>query len=307
MSTKHYIPGGQTPGTSECPLSNIPGGQTPWYTQVTGKQHNHLMRDIRKMEPAWEKVNGSKFGLVDYRDAKGELRPCYSLTKTECLYVATKFNDEARAKLVLRWKELEEQEQKRQAQPMSDMEVLCRAVLISDKRIKELTAMVEEMAPKADYCDEVLDSVSCFTMTQVAKELEMSVHELTRMLMERKVIYYQSGQYMLYVDYAHRGYAKNRSHSYRDLLDELHTKTYLVWTERGRKFIHDLVRNQPQIADVGKEPQITQITQIISCIKSTEGTVSLCSDGHKKNRPLCVQSTRGGKRGESFKIQTIKS
>ena len=28
--------------------------------------------------------------------------PCYVLTKTECLYIATKFNDEARAKLVLR-------------------------------------------------------------------------------------------------------------------------------------------------------------------------------------------------------------
>ena len=28
--------------------------------------------------------------------------PCYLLTKTECLYIATKFNDEARAKLVLR-------------------------------------------------------------------------------------------------------------------------------------------------------------------------------------------------------------
>ena len=33
--------------------------------------------------------------------------PCYSVTNTECLYIATKFNDEARAKLVLRWEELE--------------------------------------------------------------------------------------------------------------------------------------------------------------------------------------------------------
>ena len=49
--------------------------------EVTGKLHKHLMRDIRNMEAAWEKVNGSKFGLVDYRDAKGELRPCYSLSK----------------------------------------------------------------------------------------------------------------------------------------------------------------------------------------------------------------------------------
>ncbi len=143
-------------------------------------------------------------------------------------------------------------------QPISDFEVLCRAVLISDKRIKELTAMVEELAPKADYVDEVLDSVSCFTMAQVAKELDMSEHELTRLLIERHIIYYQSGQYMLYVDYAHRGYAKNRTHSYRDLLDELHTMTYLVWTERGRKFIHDLV-NKPQIVNMGNQPQISHI------------------------------------------------
>ena len=53
------------------------------------------------------KVNGRNFALVEYKDAKGELRPCYQLTKTECLYIATKFNDEARAKLVLRWEELE--------------------------------------------------------------------------------------------------------------------------------------------------------------------------------------------------------
>ena len=54
------------------------------------------------LEPAWVKVNGRKFALVEYQDKKGELRPCYQLTKTECLYIATKFNDEARAKLVLK-------------------------------------------------------------------------------------------------------------------------------------------------------------------------------------------------------------
>ena len=62
---------------------------------------------IRNMEPAWEKVNGRNFALVEYRDKKGELRPCYRLSKTECLYIATKFNDEARAKLVIRWEQLE--------------------------------------------------------------------------------------------------------------------------------------------------------------------------------------------------------
>ncbi|MBR2185460.1 MAG: Rha family transcriptional regulator [Prevotella sp.] len=75
--------------------------------ELTGKQHKNVMQAIRNMEPAWEKVNGLKFQLGSYKDANGQMRPCYSLTKTECLYIATKFNDEARAKLVLRWEELE--------------------------------------------------------------------------------------------------------------------------------------------------------------------------------------------------------
>ena len=71
------------------------------------------MRDIRKMEIAWEKVTQSKFGCSTYKDATGRILPCYVLTKTECLYIATKFNDEARAKLVLRWEELEMAEVRR--------------------------------------------------------------------------------------------------------------------------------------------------------------------------------------------------
>ncbi len=51
------------------------------------------------------KVQGSKFGLSSriYNLPNGGTKevPCYVLTKTECLYIATKFNDEARARLVL--------------------------------------------------------------------------------------------------------------------------------------------------------------------------------------------------------------
>jgi hypothetical protein len=70
------------------------------------KSTQNVMRAIRKMEPAWVNIAGSNFRLGSYKDANGQLRPCYQLTKTECLYIATKFNDEARARLVLRWQEL---------------------------------------------------------------------------------------------------------------------------------------------------------------------------------------------------------
>ena len=79
--------------------------------ELTGKQHKHVMEAIRKMEPAWVKTCGSNFRLTSRTivQPNGGTRevPCYQLTKTECLYIATKFNDEARAKLVLRWEELE--------------------------------------------------------------------------------------------------------------------------------------------------------------------------------------------------------
>ena len=81
--------------------------------EVIGKPHNDIMKAIRKMEPAWEKVSQGKFSLTSRTivQPNGGTReyPCYVLTKTECLYIATKFNDEARAKLVLRWQELEMQ------------------------------------------------------------------------------------------------------------------------------------------------------------------------------------------------------
>lgn len=72
-------------------------------------RHADVMRSIRAMEPAWAKVNERNFALVEYKDAKGEMRPMYQLNKIECLYVATKFNDEARAKLVIRWAEISAQ------------------------------------------------------------------------------------------------------------------------------------------------------------------------------------------------------
>ena len=64
------------------------------------------------MEPAWEKICGSKFRLTSRTiiQPNGGTRemPCYQLTKTEWLYIATKFNDEVCAKLVM---SCEEQEQ----------------------------------------------------------------------------------------------------------------------------------------------------------------------------------------------------
>ena len=74
---------------------------------MTNKQHKDVLKAIRSMEASWEKVAGRKFALSEYEDSTGRKLPMYKLTKKESLYIATKFNDEARAKLIIRWEELE--------------------------------------------------------------------------------------------------------------------------------------------------------------------------------------------------------
>lgn len=109
----------------------------------------------------------------------------------------------------------------------------------------ELTSTeLKQLAGKAEYCDEVLESVSCMTTTQIAKELSMTVSDLTRLLELQKVMYKQGGHWLLYADYARKRYAKSRTHSWRDLEGDLHTRTYLVWTEEGRRFIHRICHDE---------------------------------------------------------------
>ena len=116
-------------------------------------------------------------------------------------------------------------------------------VMAEPENILKLCRTLIEMQPKVEYCNAVLLSDDCMTMTQVAKELGMTCQELTSFLLDNRVIYAQSGQYMLYADYARMGYAKNRTHGYRNSKNEMRTHSYLVWTERGRRFIHEFMNS----------------------------------------------------------------
>ena len=120
-------------------------------------------------------------------------------------------------------------------------EILARALLIMQAAVQSRDEEIDRLQPKADYADEVLDSVTCITTTQLAKELGMSAQELNRRLCELRIQYWQSGQYMLYADYARQGFAKSRTHKRVMKHGMVITEMYLVWTERGREFIHQLL------------------------------------------------------------------
>ena len=206
--------------------------------ELCGKPHNDILKAIRKMEPAWEKVQAGKFSLLqksyDLPNGGKKMMPYYSLTKTECLYIATKFKDEMRAKLVLRWEELErERLEQRFLQRPTELRLLATAQEV-------LHESEEIVGGQLDVANE--DSDGCFTATEIAKVFGMSAHDLNSFLVDMKIQRWGGGQYRLTPQYAELGLAADRLSISYSLKGKLKYNTYLVWTEKGRDFIMDLVK-----------------------------------------------------------------
>lgn len=137
----------------------------------------------------------------------------------------------------------------------SDSELLSRALLLAENKIKERDrhiSVLEEknaqnaielnlQAPKVRYFDEVLHSASTYTITQIAKELGMSGRELNYRLKLLGVQFRQSGTWMLAARYQKEGYTRTHTHIWQNRNGETGTAMHTVWTERGRLFIHHLL------------------------------------------------------------------
>ena len=125
----------------------------------------------------------------------------------------------------------------------TEKEVMKRALDIVQVTLARREEEIAKLLPRAEYADEVLDSITCITTTQLAKEMGMSAQELNRRLCEMRIQYWQSGQYMLYAEYARQGFAKSRTRKHVMKHGIVLTEMYLVWTERGRNFIHQLINH----------------------------------------------------------------
>ena len=228
--------------------------------KLTGKPHNDVLKAIRAMEPAWEKVNGGKFSRVEYKDAKGEMRPCFELTKTECLYVATKFNDEARAKLVIRWEELEQKARAQMlhlpdftnpaeaarawAQEYEQKQVLT----IENKRLEEeniqLAIENQELKNDKNYLDLIMRSKALLTVSQIAQDYGMSGKAMNKQLAQMGIQYSINGQWILYAKYKDCGYVSSRSIDITRADGRPDVVLHTEWTQAGRKFLYEELKKQ---------------------------------------------------------------
>jgi phage regulator Rha-like protein len=227
---------------------------------LTGKLHKDVLEAIRKMESAWVKVNGRNFSLVEYKDAKGEMRPCYELTKTECLYVATKFNDEARAKLVLRWEELEKKARAHMialpdftdpaeaAMAWAKEYNEKKALAIENKKLEEdnvqLALENQELKHDKNYLDIIMRSRALLTVSQIAQDYGMSAKALNKKLAEMGIQHSVNGQWILYQRYKERGYVSSRCIDITRANGRPDVVMHTEWTQAGRKFLYETLKSQ---------------------------------------------------------------
>lgn len=216
--------------------------------ELSGKMHKHVLDAIRIMEPSWENVTGTKFRLSEYTDSTGRKLPQYELNKKECLYVATKFNDEARARLIIRWEELEKQQAIDLTNPDTILAIVQNWKKAEDDRQRlQLTTEIQqkelsEAAPKVEYYNEVMQSESLIPTNIIAKELGMSAVSLNKLLNQLNIIYRSGETWVLYHKYQNKGYTGTKTVTYQDSLDNKRTAVHTYWTELGREFIHQVVK-----------------------------------------------------------------
>jgi phage regulator Rha-like protein len=196
--------------------------------KVTGKMHKDVMKAIRNMEPAWEKTAGRKFALSEYQDSTGRALPCYSLSKTECLYIATKFNDEARARLVIRWQQLEQERM---------MRGCVRRLLATDEDVMNEAERIvgRTLTSNNQHAD------GCITASDIAEAIGMEVKDLNSFLTDKKVQRWARGQYRLTPEYEGLGLAQDRLFIYYSKDGKQKERTYLVWTPKGAEMIDKMI------------------------------------------------------------------
>lgn len=103
---------------------------------------------------------------------------------------------------------------------------------------KQLEIENNELKPKANYCEQVLQSTNAVVTTQIAKDYGMSPQALNNILHDLGVQYKIDGQWLLYSKYQDKGYTKSCTIIDRTGETRLQTK----WTQKGRLFIYEILK-----------------------------------------------------------------
>ena len=102
-----------------------------------------------------------------------------------------------------------------------------------------LEDLATEMAPKALYCDLVLQSENLMPVSLIAKDYGMSAAGFNAMLHDVGIQFKIGGTWLLYQEYANEGYTKTRTYHVGERTAAMHT----CWTQKGRLFLYEFLKD----------------------------------------------------------------
>lgn len=154
----------------ELPSLNNSGIQTMSSREIaelTGKNHNHVMRDCRVMFQELGIPEESKFGFLERINDLGLTvkNKYYLLDKEESICLVAGYDANVRMKIIKRWQELENQVQKPKAVSTAEMIMLQAQWNLDQER--KLLAVEKTVEGQAIQLEEVNDDIA-----MVVKEIE---------------------------------------------------------------------------------------------------------------------------------------
>ena len=111
-------------------------------------------------------------------------------------------------------------------------------------QVVEQQKVIEQLEPKASYYDLILQCKALIATTVIAKDYGMSARKFNSMLHDMGIQYKQGGIWVLYSKYQGQGYLKAKTHNYADRNGVQHSKEHTYWTQKGRLFLYDLLKQE---------------------------------------------------------------
>lgn len=146
-------------------------------------------------------------------------------------------------------------------------QVFARALKIADQTINSLKdrckllggqvveqqKVIEQLEPKASYYDMILQCKDLIATTVIAKDYGMSAKKFNSMLHSMGVQFKQGDTWVLYAKYQGNGYLKVKTHNYADADGIQHAKEHSYWTQKGRLFLYDLLKQKGILPVIERE------------------------------------------------------
>ena len=145
--------------------------------ELTGKNHQHVLRDCDTLNENYERMSLSKIGQSQYKADNGQTYREYRLTKMQTFDLLTGYSAELRIKVNRRWEELEAKEQAHQQIPQSFSEALRLAAEQAEK-IEAQQKQLQAQAPKVLFADAVSASKTSILIGELAKIIKQNGVEM---------------------------------------------------------------------------------------------------------------------------------